>query len=260
MKNIVISTLLLLLLMGCQSSAKKAQDKNDIIKRAALHYSLGIDALNKGFLPKAFEELLLSDQILPKQADTLDALAHAWRIRGNIKQAKKYYEQAVGQNAGPATHNNYGSLLIELGDYHLAIKHLHIALEDPRYRNQAYAFTNLGDALLGLGKFEQAVAAYRKAHMLAPNQTFPQLREASAYVQHNRLHYAQALYETILRQHPSNQPALTALIQLLNNEQKSQALTPFIKAFIKATANTLQQAWAKDELARLSTTKDGRHE
>ncbi|MDQ6989689.1 MAG: tetratricopeptide repeat protein [Mariprofundaceae bacterium] len=260
MKILSLLLVTLLLFSGCQSSAKKAQDKKDVSKRAALHYSLGIDALRKGFLPKAFEELLLSDSIAANQPATLDAIAHAWRIRGNTQQAKKYYERAVHANAGAATHNNYGSLLIELGDYHLAIRHLNIALEDPRYRKQAYAFSNLGDAKLGLGRFEEAIAAYRKAHMIAPKQAFPQLREASAYVQHNRLNYAQALYETILRQHPGNQQALSAYIQLLKNTGGLSTAKPYIKAFMQHTTDPLQKAWAKDELQYLSFTKDGNHE
>lgn len=247
----LILLLLLPLLASCQSSAEQKQIDGDNSKRAALHYRLGIDALHKGMLPKAFEELMLSDKISPDQPETLDAIAYAWRTRGNNKEAKKYYERAVKMNASSATRNNYGSLLIELGEYKAAVKQLNIALEDPRYRNQSLAFTNLGDALIGLKKLNEGVAAYRKAHMMSPNWTQPQLREADAYIQFKRPHYAQALFETILRKEPANQQALQGLIQLLKSKKENKLLKKNIQTFITKTTNELHKAWAKDELARL---------
>ncbi|MDQ7001363.1 MAG: hypothetical protein Q9N02_01580, partial [Ghiorsea sp.] len=99
-----------LVLSACQSSGVKKQNEADVKKRASLHYSLGIDALHKGFIPKAFEELMLADSIDPENAATLDAIAYSWRVRGNQKEAKKYYKRAISYEPSPATRNNYGSL------------------------------------------------------------------------------------------------------------------------------------------------------
>ncbi|MDX8388646.1 MAG: hypothetical protein R8M46_08990 [Ghiorsea sp.] len=246
----LLATLLLIVsLSACQSSPEKKQSDEDKSKRAAFHYRLGIDALHKGFLPKAFEELMLADSIAPKQAETLDAIAYAWRVRGDNKEAKKYYKQAIKAGGSSATRNNYGSLLVELGEYKEAAEHLNIALEDPRYRNQALAFTNLGDALVGLEDLKGSVAAYRKAHMLSPKWSQPQLREAEAYVHFDRPNYAQALYETILRQEPANQAALLGLITVVKNTGERDLLKMYIQTFIEKTPGALQKAWAKDELA-----------
>ncbi|MDX8383379.1 MAG: tetratricopeptide repeat protein [Ghiorsea sp.] len=251
--NFMRSALLICLLLSitsCQSTANKKVEE-DNTKRAVFHYRLGIDALHKGILPRAFEELLLSDKINPDQPNTLDAIGHAWRMRGNLKQAQKYYEHAIDKGAGAATYNNYGNLLVELGDFHLAITYLNIALDDPRYPNQAFSFTNLGDAYLGLNRFEDAISAYRKAHMLAPQQNYAQLREAEAYIKFDRLNYAQALYETILRKSPGSQAALAGLIKLLKNSTQALILEKYINTFIETTANDLEKAWAKDELSQL---------
>lgn len=248
-----ITLLLFLALAGCQSGAAKKQSENNIDKRAKLHYSLGIEALHKDFLPKAFEELMLSDSINPNQSATLDAIAVAWRVHGNNQKAKKYYELAIDadKDADSATRNNYGSLLIEMGEYKEAVQQLNIALEDPRYRNQPLAFTNLGDALVGLKDLEAAVSAYRKAQMLAPDWSQPKLHEAAAYATFNRPIYAQALYETILRKEPSNKEALVGLIPLLKDNSEQVLLTKYINTFIEKTTIALDKAWAKDELARI---------
>ncbi len=247
----VFPLILLAALSGCQTSADKKQLSDDKDKRASLHYRLGIDALHKGRLPKAFEELILSDKIYPDQPDTLDAIAYAWRLRGNHKQAKAYYERAIDNDASSATRNNYGSLLIEMGEYGKAVKQLKLALEDPRYRNQAMAFVNLGDAYLGLEKFEDAVKSYRKANILSPNWNHPKLREAAAYIQFQRPHYAQALYETILRKEPGNQQALIGLISVLKNRGENNLLRGYIQRFMENTPDELNKAWAKDELSAL---------
>jgi len=253
MKHIQLLTTIFLLvfLAGCQSSEESKKEAMDIEKRASFHYRLGIDALHKGLLPKAFEELLLSEQISPNQPETLDAIAYAWRVRGDNKQAEKYYESAIESNASSATRNNYGSLLIEMGEYERAITQLKIALEDPRYRNQALAFTNLGDAQTGLKKYDDAIKSYRKAHMLAQDWTHPQLREAQTYIQLERPNYAQALYETILRKEPANQQALIGLMQVTEKTGEQKIVRQYLQNFIEKTPDELQKAWAKDELAHL---------
>ena len=240
-----------LTLSACQSSAIQKQNEDDVTKRASLHYSLGIDALHKGFIPKAFEELMLADSIDPKNAETLDAIAYSWRLRGNNKEAKKYYQRAIRYNPAPATHNNYGSLLVEMGEYKEAVKQLKLALDDPRYNKQDLAFTNLGDAFVGLQDYENAIAAYRKAQLIAPRWTYPKQREAATYVIMKRPNYAQALYETILRSEPNNQQVLQGLLLLLRDKGEKNSIKTHLQTFIKHTTNPLQKAWAKDELAQL---------
>ncbi len=253
MKNILYISLffsLLFTLGGCQTTAeKKLNDNAD--KRAMLHYQLGLDAIHKGLISKAFEELYLSDKIRANQPDTLDAIAYAWRLRGDNKKAESFYKRAIKHNAGPATYNNYGSLLVETGRYKKALNILNQALEDPRYRNQALVFINMGDAYVGLKDLDNAVRSYRKAGMLSAHKTYTQLKEAAAYKAFNRLNYAQALYETILHQEPANQEALQELIILLKANGKRQLLRHYIQTFIQKSSNKLQQTWAKDELLKL---------
>jgi len=105
--------------------------------------------------------------------------------------------------------------------------------------------------LAGLEKYEEAIKAFRKAQMLSPNWSFPQLREAQVYVKFGRPHYAQALYETILRSEPANQAALIDLIQLLKGKGEKVSLRKHLEAFINSTPDDLQKAWAKDELDHL---------
>jgi len=247
----IITCLVLFSLTSCQSSAHKQKLSDDIDKRALTHYKLGVDSLHKGFIPKAFEELLLSNQIKPKEPNTLDAIAYAWRVRGNNQEAKKYYNAAIRAGASSAARNNYGSLLVDIGEYNEAVKQLNIALEDPRYRKQDLAFVNLGDAYLGLNDLEQSVASYKKAQLLSPNWIYPLLQEAAAYAKFERENYAAALYERILTKDPTNQVGLSMLIKLFKVRKDNSLLQIYIHNFIEKTSDNLHKAWAKDELKQL---------
>ena len=240
----------LTLLTACQT-LKPTMSQEKIAKSAQIHYQLGINALYRGDLPKAFEELMHSNKILPGQAEVLDALAYAWRARGDFVQAEAFYKQSLKADNRPSTHTNYGSLLIALKRYSEAEVHLRLALEDPRYRKQYIALLNLGDALLGQERFTDAIAAYRKAGLLNPNQTISQLKEAEAYVHVNRLNYAQALYEALLDKKPDNRPALEGLIEVLIKLHQLSEAQRYLAGYIEKEKNPLNRAWANDELIRL---------
>ncbi len=247
-----ISTLLVCtsLLLSCQSTGTH-MDTDKQNKRAKIHYQIGLDSLNRGQLAKAFDELMKSNSILPKQPEVLDALAYAWRLRGDLKQSEAFYKQALAAGAGSSTYTNYGGLLVALKRYQDAEKVLNKALEDPRYRNQYIAQIHLGDALLGLGKFDDAIKSYRLAGLLNPQQDISQLREAKAYVQTQRFNYAFALYETILRKTPNNRPALQGLIDLLHQQPNTKIARKYISAYIEHEKEPLNRAWAEDALIHL---------
>ena len=65
-----------LIMSACATTTQKDDLQQE--KLAKLHYQIGIDALNKGLLPKAFDELMKSNSMRPNQAEVLDALAFAW--------------------------------------------------------------------------------------------------------------------------------------------------------------------------------------
>ena len=253
MNRTVVTLILLisgaLLLSGCQSAASKAYDENEI-KRAKSHYNLGLDAINKNQLPKAFDELMQSDAINPNQPEVLDLLAYSWYLHGNLEKSELYYKRAIQAGGGSISHNNYGGLLLVLERYDEAKKHLEKALEDPRYRNQYKARINLGDALLGLKQYDDAINAYRDADRFGARQTLSRLKEAQAYIASGRLNYAQALYETMLQENSSDRAALVGLVDLLKLRNNHAAARKQLMLFKGNSKSALDRAWAADELEK----------
>lgn len=247
-KTLVLLLLSTLFLYGCQTS-KVDQAKVD--HRAKLHYQVGIDALHKNQLPKAFDELMKADALRPNRPEVLDALAYAWRLRNNYERSEFFYKKALRVGAGAITRTNYGSLLIVLGRYKEAEEQLREALKDPRYRNQHIAFINLGDALLAQDRFDEAITAYRQAKAINPRQDTSRVKEAEAYLKYNRLNYAQALYETLFREYPANRQILEGLLNVLRKRGDIPSQRLHLKTFQKNSESELDRAWAADELERL---------
>jgi len=239
----------LALLLGACSGKQLSDEKQQ--KLAKLHYQMGIDALSKGLLPKAFKELIESNKIQPDQYEVEDALAYAWRLRGDLEKAEGFYKKALAHGGVASTQNNYGSLLIQMKRYKEAEAVLRKALEDPRYPNQDLLFINLGDALLEQGQFNDAIKAYRKAQIFRPNELVPKIREADAYMRFNRTNYARALYETLLRKNPGNRALVQGLLDVLKKQNDLPAARSLLNSFRQDTANPLDKAWASDELEKI---------
>ncbi|MBN4082198.1 tetratricopeptide repeat protein [Mariprofundus ferrooxydans] len=249
-RHSVLAFVCISLLASCQTTGSKI-DSDLKNKQAKIHYQIGLDSLQRGQLPKAFDELMQSNELEPNQVKTLETLAYAWRLQGNLEKSEYFYKRAITIAASPSTYTNYGSLLVSLQRYKEAETTLYKALKDPRYRKQYLALILLGDALLGQDKPNEAIKNYRKAAMMNPNQNLSQLKEAEVYVKTGRLNYAQALYETMLRKQPLLRPALEGLIELLVKRSDIKAARKQLALYLEKEKDPLNRAWASDELTRL---------
>jgi len=238
------------LLISCQTMSSNI-DPDTKSKQAKLHYQIGLDSLQRGQLPKAFDELIQSNDLEPNKGETLEALAYAWRLQGNMKKSESFYKRVIAIGGTPSTYTNYGSLLVSVKRYKEAEVLLRKALEDPRYRKQYLALILLGDALSGQNHPEEAIKSYRRSAMMNPKQNLSQLKEAQLYVKTGRLNYAQALYETMLRKQPTLRPALEDLIALLIKRSDIDTARKHLANYIEKEKDPLNRAWANDELIRL---------
>jgi len=244
--------LLLVMALSACATAIKTDVPDKQARLANIHYRLGIDALGKqGMLPKAFHELIKSDEILPDQPEVLDALAYAWLLRGDMKKSETFYLRAMRHNAGAATYNNYANLLNRMARYKEAEKAARKALDDPRYPNQDLAFINLGDALLGQEKFVPAIAAYQQASVFNPNNNLIKFRMAHAYHKQGKLREARLLYEAILIKQPGNRAVVEGLLAVLKQQQDIRAARAILNQFSRRASAPLDKAWAQNELERL---------
>ncbi len=239
-----------LVLSAC---AGKHEDPALTVKRAEIHFRLGVDAVTRGNLPKAFDELLTAEKLDPSRADIKAMIGYAWMVRGELDKADAWFARAIRHHPDSSVWTNYGVLMLRMNRPKKAEEYFRKALDDPRYPHPDIAWTDLGDALLMQDRFNEAIAAWRQARRLNPRNETPRLKEAQAYLRYDRPAYARALYETILREKPGYRPALEALIALLRKEGALAEVRARLETFRKRTSNPLDKAWATDELRRMNS-------
>jgi len=221
-------------------------------KLAHLHYQLGVDALSKNMLPKAFKELMESDSIHPDQPEVLDALAYAWLLRGDYRASEKHYLRAIKTGAGAATSNNYANLLNKLERYTEAANAAQTALNDPRYPNQDLAFINLGNALLGQHQTDRAISTFKQAIIFNPDNDMAKLRLADAHAAAGNNQLADVMYQAILQRRGNSRAAANGLVNSLLQQHRSSAANTALNTFISQTTSEADRAWA---IRRLGETR-----
>lgn len=239
---LLLTIALLLTLSACATNNAKEVERQH--KLASLHYQIGVDALGKNMLPKAFEELMESDSMVPDQPAVLDALAYAWLLRGDLKKSETFYLRALRNGAGAATQNNYANLLNRMLRYPEAEKAARASLNDPRYPNQDLAFINLGNALAGQKKYTAAIQAFQQARTFNPDNTLAVLRLADTYALSGKPLQAQVLYESIISSQPQNRAAVEGLVRVLIQQQRPNAARNALSAFSRVTSSDTDRAWA----------------
>jgi len=238
---------------ACASSNQRQPlDDNKLQKLAHIHYQLGVDALGKaGMLPKAFDELMKSNNMLPNQPHVLDALAYAWLLRGDLKKSESNYLKALKYGASASTHNNYANLLNHLNRFSEAEKSARKALDDPRYPNQDLAFINLGNALLGQKHFPAAKQAFQQAKLFNPRNTQADLGLAKSYYKQGRLRESRLLYEAVIDQQHDNRNAIEGLLAVLNKQHDNEQSHFILEQFAQQTSSPQNKAWALDKQDKL---------
>ena len=131
----------LLLALGCASNPRDAQE------RAQLHLAIGSALLSQGKYPAALGELLVAEELDPKNSVIQNHLALAYFVRERFDLAEKHVREALRLNPDyTEARNNLGRILIERKQVKDAIKELKLALEDLTYSSPYQIELNLGYA------------------------------------------------------------------------------------------------------------------
>jgi tetratricopeptide (TPR) repeat protein len=124
---------------------------------------LGAELRRQGRLAEAIEVL----QRVAGDASALSELAHAWRLQGNLDEARGAASRALEIAPGLASAwFNLGAVQVAQGEIPQGIESYRKALElDPEF---AEAWSNLGGALGETGDTQGEIKAYRRAVSIRP--------------------------------------------------------------------------------------------
>ncbi len=148
------------------------------------------------------EAIALYEKALRRRpsAEALNNLGNIYHLQGKQEKALLYYLRARALGAVKGTDNNIGTIYFEQGKMQEALNAYRRALMRDPYDPQVYY--NLAQVYVGLRWNDQAVAAIRRAQVLAPGWPLPGFLLGLVYQQMGRLDEAAAAYKGVLRRDP----------------------------------------------------------
>jgi Tfp pilus assembly protein PilF len=152
MKRIIIMLTAVLLPLGCVSNPSK-----ETRERASLHMQIGSGYLSKGLYPQAMSELMLAQQLDPRNPLILNNLGIAYFVRSRHKEAEAKFREAIKYEPKFSdAKNNLARTLIDQGRYSEALKWLHEVEGDLTYQAPEKTYSNLGMAHFEMGNYKKA--------------------------------------------------------------------------------------------------------
>jgi type IV pilus assembly protein PilF len=147
--------LFVLAVISFSITACATSDKDQ--KRADLYLESGTGYLMKGNYPAALRELMLAEQLDPKNPTIQNNLGLAYFVREKYELAETHIRKAIDLDPKYTdARNNLGRVLVELGRYDEAISQLQKALNDLTYSEPEKAWFNLGLAYFRKGHYKTA--------------------------------------------------------------------------------------------------------
>jgi type IV pilus assembly protein PilF len=159
MKTGFAAFFLILSLVSC-STVTKEETKN-----ANYHYQMGISYLSSNNIQPAFVELQKALELNPNDKDVHEMLGIIYLDKlEDYPKAVKHFERAldIDGNFSEAA-NNLGSAYLSMGKFDKAIASYKRAISNPQYQNTAMALYNLGMVYYRLSKFDEAMDSYKES-------------------------------------------------------------------------------------------------
>ncbi len=214
----------------------------------------------QGEVEQAIETIQGALQHNPQSEELRMALAGFWRQQGKVDAALQELENIIVHN--PQAWKAYS----RLSRFHLARKNYEQAWKASRkcieYRPEksASSFCDLGAACTGMGRFDEAMDAFRKALDIEPKSMMAKLGMARVYVEQNRLEDAKLILVELGRRKrvPPSFHVLQGRIMILEG-RFSLAVEQYRAAMLKAKrlldlhpelSEVEQSSHSDEELAR----------
>ena len=134
-------------------------------ERSTAHYQLGVSYLNENNIQPAFVEFQKALEYNPDNKEALNTVGLIYLLKlEDYPKAVDFFQKAIKQDESYAeAWNNLGSAYEKLGKFSNAVEAYKTALKNPFYRSAEKAFYNLGRAYYRMGKFNDAADAYTEA-------------------------------------------------------------------------------------------------
>jgi tetratricopeptide (TPR) repeat protein len=148
------------LLCSCATTATE-----DEIQNASAHYQIGMSYLNDNNIQPAFVEFQKSLELNPHDKDThnIVGIIYLTKLEDYPKAIKHFQEALKIDKTFSEAANNLGSAYASMGKFNEAIEAYKTALSNPQYKNVSMALVNMGMVYYRLAKYDEAINAHKDA-------------------------------------------------------------------------------------------------
>lgn len=163
-----------------QSCASTSTDRN---LKAEAFYKLGVAFLNENKIEPAFVEFHKALDLNPDNKEVLNAIGYIYLIHFDEPQKSlDYFTRAVKNDPEFSdAHNNIGYAYERMGKFEQAVAAYKKALSNPIYISASKAYVNLGNSFYRMHNYTEAMASYKESIKRDPDFFLPYLRLALCY-------------------------------------------------------------------------------
>lgn len=176
--TVALSFLVVFLTASCASTPKE-----DTLQKAKAHYQLGVSYLNDNNIQPAFVEFQKALELNPNDKETLNAIGVIYLLKlEDYTKASEFLQKALklDKNYSEAW-NNLGVAYERMGRYNEALEAYKAALQNTFYRNPEKALNNMGRVYYRMRRYDDAIDAYKEAAKRASDFALPYYGLALCY-------------------------------------------------------------------------------
>ena len=192
--------------------------------------------INSGQIEHAEERCRAYIEKSPDDINVLGLLGAVLLKLGRVTDAKPILERTIQlEPAFAKPYEDLGMLYLHRDDPNQAAQYFADAIRLDG--NQASAYSGLAEALMRLGKDEQAAAARQKYLKLSP--VAQALAQAGRLLEAGNTAQAEQLCEKVLKQHPTNIDILRLLARIASEDKRYVVAEGLLKRIIKLSAKRI---------------------
>lgn len=165
----IVLSAVVLLLVGCASSAERQAEQEKANKLAETHVLLASGYMQRGQLDVAKQELDKALKLVPdhSQANNIMAVLQ-WRFKDYDKAERLFRKALASDENNASAQHNYGAFLCDRGKITEGVQHFDVAAANPLYPYAAEVNLNAGVCLMKKPAPAAAEKYFREALRLNP--------------------------------------------------------------------------------------------